>query len=177
MAATWRSNAPLTASLGAGAARELGPDRPGPFAMSRAGALRAAPGPLRFVEGLRQLGWSEGQNIRIDVRWNAGDAGLAQTYAARLIELKPEVIIAASTTNLAATQQEPRSSHRALWIRRSCRLALIGTDGPIALRWPRKEPRSEGVETGAQWLTVSRISATSSTDRAVVDPVSCRLGA
>jgi hypothetical protein len=27
----------------------------------------------RFVEGLRQLGWSEGQNIRIDVRWNAGD--------------------------------------------------------------------------------------------------------
>jgi putative tryptophan/tyrosine transport system substrate-binding protein len=46
-----------------------------------------------------------GQNIRIDVRWNAGDAGLAQTYAARLIELKPEVIIAASTTNLAATQQ------------------------------------------------------------------------
>jgi ABC-type uncharacterized transport system substrate-binding protein len=59
----------------------------------------------RFVEGLRQLGWSEGQNIRIDVRWNAGDAGLAQTYAAQLIELKPEVILAASTTNLVATQQ------------------------------------------------------------------------
>ena len=33
------------------------------------------------------------------------------------------------------------------------------------------------INTGAQWLTVSRISATSSTDRAVVDPVSCRLGA
>ena len=33
------------------------------------------------------------------------------------------------------------------------------------------------INTGGQWLTVSRISATSSTDRAVVDPVSCRLGA
>jgi hypothetical protein len=33
------------------------------------------------------------------------------------------------------------------------------------------------INTGAQWLTVSRISATSSTDPAVVDPVSCRLGA
>jgi hypothetical protein len=38
-----------------------------------------------FVQGLRQLGWNEGQNIRIDVRWNAGDADLARTYAAQLI--------------------------------------------------------------------------------------------
>src|SRR4051794_3789926 len=27
-----------------------------------------------FIQGLRQLGWTEGQNLRIDVRWNAGDA-------------------------------------------------------------------------------------------------------
>ena len=42
-----------------------------------------------FVQGLRQLGWNEGQNIRIDVRWNAGDADLARTYAAQLIGLMP----------------------------------------------------------------------------------------
>jgi putative ABC transport system substrate-binding protein len=35
-----------------------------------------------FVQGLRQLGWTEGQNLRIDVRWNAGDAALSRTYAA-----------------------------------------------------------------------------------------------
>ena len=29
-----------------------------------------------FVQGLRQLGWTEGQNIRVDIRWNAGDAAL-----------------------------------------------------------------------------------------------------
>jgi putative ABC transport system substrate-binding protein len=58
-----------------------------------------------FVQGLRQLGWTEGQNLRIDVRWNAGDAGLARTYAAQLIELMPDVIMAGSTVNLKAIQQ------------------------------------------------------------------------
>jgi putative tryptophan/tyrosine transport system substrate-binding protein len=58
-----------------------------------------------FVQGLRQLGWNEGQNIRIDVRWNAGDADLARTYAAQLIGLMPDVILASSTTNLTVIQQ------------------------------------------------------------------------
>ena len=38
-----------------------------------------------FAQGLRQLGWIEGESIRIHVRWNAGDAVLAKTYAAQLI--------------------------------------------------------------------------------------------
>src|SRR3984893_1387699 len=58
-----------------------------------------------FVQGLRQLGWTEGQNLRIDVRWNAGNAELAQTYAAQLIGLMPDVILAPSTTNLTAIRQ------------------------------------------------------------------------
>src|SRR5271155_554669 len=58
-----------------------------------------------FVQGLRQLGWIEGQNLRVEVRWNAANAGLAQTYAAQLIGLMPDVILAASTTNLTAIRQ------------------------------------------------------------------------
>src|SRR5262249_10590450 len=58
-----------------------------------------------FVQALRQLGWAEGQNVRIDVRWSAGDAGLARIYAAQLIGLMPDVIVASSTTNLIAVQQ------------------------------------------------------------------------
>ena len=58
-----------------------------------------------FVQALRQLGWIEGQNVRIDVRWNAGDAALARTYAAQLIGLMPDVIVTSSTTNLTVVQQ------------------------------------------------------------------------
>lgn len=58
-----------------------------------------------FVEGLRHAGWTEGQNLRIDVRWNAGDAELARIYAAQLIGLMPDVILAITTVNLTAIQQ------------------------------------------------------------------------
>ena len=57
-----------------------------------------------FVQGLRQLGWIEGQNLRIDTRWSAGDAALARIYAAQLIGLTPDVILASSTTNLTVIQ-------------------------------------------------------------------------
>jgi hypothetical protein len=51
------------------------------------------------------LGWVEAQNLRVDVRWNAGNAGLSQTYEAQLIGLMPDVILVASTTNLTAIRQ------------------------------------------------------------------------
>jgi putative ABC transport system substrate-binding protein len=62
-----------------------------------------------FMQALRQLGWNEGQNLRVDVRWNAGDVELAKIYAAQLIGLMPDVIVAASTINLAMFQQATNS--------------------------------------------------------------------
>jgi putative ABC transport system substrate-binding protein len=53
-----------------------------------------------FVERLRQLGWSEGRNLHLEVRWNAGDAELAKIFAAQLIGVMPDVILAATSTNL-----------------------------------------------------------------------------
>jgi putative ABC transport system substrate-binding protein len=58
-----------------------------------------------FNEALRGLGWAEGQNIRVDIRWNAGDAQLARIYAAQLIGLMPDVILASSTINLRVIQE------------------------------------------------------------------------
>jgi putative ABC transport system substrate-binding protein len=58
-----------------------------------------------FIQGLRQLGWMEGQNLRLDIRWNAGDLGLAKIYAAQLIGLMPDVILASSTPNLNVIRQ------------------------------------------------------------------------
>jgi putative ABC transport system substrate-binding protein len=62
-----------------------------------------------FVEKLRHLGWVDGQNLRLDIRWNGGDASLARAYAAELVALSPDVILSASTTNLMALQQVTRS--------------------------------------------------------------------
>src|SRR5260370_22809764 len=58
-----------------------------------------------FVQGLRQLGSLEGQNLRIDVRWSASDAKLARAYSAELIGLMPDVILAATTLNLTMIHQ------------------------------------------------------------------------
>jgi putative tryptophan/tyrosine transport system substrate-binding protein len=58
-----------------------------------------------FVQTLRQLGWTEGQNLRVDIRWNAGDAQLTRIYAAQLIGYMPDVILAATTANLEVIQQ------------------------------------------------------------------------
>ncbi len=55
-----------------------------------------------FVQELSRLGWIEGRNVQLDMRWNAGEPSLARTYAADLIALQPDVILASSTTNLAA---------------------------------------------------------------------------
>src|SRR5689334_8337596 len=49
-----------------------------------------------FIQELRQLGWTDGQNVRIEIRWNAGDAQLARIYAGQLIGLQPDVIVTAS---------------------------------------------------------------------------------
>ena len=58
-----------------------------------------------FVQELQRLGWIEGRNLEVQVRWNAGDAELARLYAGQLIGLMPDVIVPASTTNLIAIRQ------------------------------------------------------------------------
>jgi ABC-type uncharacterized transport system substrate-binding protein len=95
-AAVW----PLAARTQSGPMRRVG-------VLMNGAATEAAPQSYvaAFVETLRQLGWVEGQNLRIDVRWNAGDAALARIYAAQLIGLMPDVILASSTTNLTVIQQ------------------------------------------------------------------------
>jgi putative ABC transport system substrate-binding protein len=50
-----------------------------------------------FLEGLRQLGWADGRNVRIDSRWGAGDASLARTYARELVAPGPDVVMAVSS--------------------------------------------------------------------------------
>jgi ABC-type uncharacterized transport system substrate-binding protein len=64
-----------------------------------------------FMQGLSKLGWVEGQNLQIEVRWTAGDVTLMQAYAADLVGLfKPDVLLAVSTSNLIALQRITKTS-------------------------------------------------------------------
>jgi ABC-type uncharacterized transport system substrate-binding protein len=47
-----------------------------------------------FVQGLQQLGWTDGRNVGIDTRWAAGNAADMRKYAAELAALAPDVILA-----------------------------------------------------------------------------------
>lgn len=55
-----------------------------------------------FQQGLRQLGWDDGRNIQIDYRFALGSAQQAESAAKELAALNPEMIVAHSTTNVAA---------------------------------------------------------------------------
>jgi putative tryptophan/tyrosine transport system substrate-binding protein len=62
-----------------------------------------------FVQALGSFGWVEGKNIRIDYRFAAGDPALFKTYAAELVGLAPDAILANSTSAVAALRQQTRT--------------------------------------------------------------------
>jgi putative ABC transport system substrate-binding protein len=62
-----------------------------------------------FTDALSNLGWMDGRNLHIELRWNDADAERAKTYAAELVGLAPDAILVASTTNLLALQRATQS--------------------------------------------------------------------
>jgi len=71
-----------------------------PEAQARVGAFR---------QGLREKGWTEGHNLRMDIRWGTGDPDRAQTSTTELISLVPDVIVAHGTPALGALHQATRT--------------------------------------------------------------------
>jgi putative ABC transport system substrate-binding protein len=62
-----------------------------------------------FLQGLAQLGWTDGRNVRIDTRWGAGDADRTRRYAAELVALAPDVIVSTGTPSLGPLLQVTRT--------------------------------------------------------------------
>ena len=62
-----------------------------------------------FVQALQQLGWSNGQNVRIDYRLGDGKANTMRKYAAELVALAPDVILALSSGALAPLLEVSRT--------------------------------------------------------------------
>ena len=62
-----------------------------------------------FVQTLRELGWTDGRNVRIDTRWTAGNAADTREYATELVALAPDVILASGGTVAGALIQATRT--------------------------------------------------------------------
>jgi putative ABC transport system substrate-binding protein len=58
-----------------------------------------------FVQGLQELGWTDGRNVRIDYRSGLADTDRYRRYAAELVALAPDVLLATGTSTLGPLQQ------------------------------------------------------------------------
>src|SRR5262249_57301424 len=84
--------------------------------MRRIGALvlyaeadpQGKPRVAAFLQGLQTLGWTEGRNVQIDIRWGVADAASSRRYAAEMFALAPHVIL---TGGSAATAAVHESTH------------------------------------------------------------------
>ena len=62
-----------------------------------------------FREGLQKLGWTEGQNIQIDIRWGATDPALIQQFAKELVASQPNLILSSGTPTTLVLLQQTRT--------------------------------------------------------------------
>jgi putative tryptophan/tyrosine transport system substrate-binding protein len=75
-----------------------------------------------FLQGLQELGWSDGRNVRIDIRWGAADAERMRKHAAELVALAPDVILAAGGTPTVSALQQ---------ITRTVPIVFVGVADPV----------------------------------------------
>jgi putative ABC transport system substrate-binding protein len=78
----------------------MGPAADDPDGQARIAAL---------LQGLQQLGWAVGRNVRVDIRWAAGNADDSRRYAAELVALASDVIVANGSISMAPLLQATRS--------------------------------------------------------------------
>src|SRR5262249_53178945 len=56
---------------------------------------------MSFLQSLQQLGWTDGRNVRIDIRWTAGSADAIRKHAAELVALAPDVILVTGSATVS----------------------------------------------------------------------------
>jgi putative tryptophan/tyrosine transport system substrate-binding protein len=89
-------------------------------------------------QGLAQLGWTEGRNIRLAYRWSASDAGSMRRLAKELVDLQPDVILTDTTPVTAAALHE----------RRTIPIVFVQVGDPVGSGFVASFPRPGGNATG-----------------------------
>ena len=91
-----------------------------------------------FAQGLQELGWTIGRNLRIDYRWSASSPDNARKFAAELAALAPDVMLASGTIALAAVQQ----------IRHTTPIVFVNLIDPVSGGFVESLARPGGNATG-----------------------------
>jgi putative ABC transport system substrate-binding protein len=91
-----------------------------------------------FREGLQQLGWTEGRNIRIDTRWAAADLEAMQRFAKELVGSQPELILSTNTPATATLLQQTRTIP----------IVFVQVTDPVGSGFVASIPRPGGNVTG-----------------------------
>ncbi len=99
---------------------------------------RLQPNLAAFQQTLQQLGWTDGRNVKIDYRWPVGDADRARQYAAELVALAPDVILAFSAASLT----------QLLLATRTVPIVFVGVTDPVGAGYVDSLSRPGGNATG-----------------------------
>jgi putative ABC transport system substrate-binding protein len=78
----------------------MGPDENDPVSKTYVSA---------FTQALADLGWTDGRNVRMDLRWGRTDINRIRALAQELVGLQPDIIVTSTTSPTAAVQQETRA--------------------------------------------------------------------
>jgi putative ABC transport system substrate-binding protein len=87
---------------------------------------------------LQELGWAEGRNIQIDIRWAAAEVGRMNTFARELVSLQPDLILGQSTPVVAALQRETKTIP----------IVFVGIPDPVGSGFVASLPHPGGNITG-----------------------------
>src|SRR5262249_2678973 len=139
--------------------------------MNRASNDPEARGRIAVLQqALQQLGWTDGGNVRIDIRWGEDDIDRERKYAAELAALSPDIIVASGTVSMTALQH----------ISRTLPIVFAGVTDPVGAGFVDSLARPGGNATGfmiyeyslgGKWLELLKQIAPSVTRAAVLrDP-------
>ena len=87
---------------------------------------------------LQKLGWTEGRNLRLDVRFGGGDVARTRAYAAELVKLAPDVIVTVGLIPRRAAQQETTTIP----------IVFVGSGDPVGAGVVKNAAHPEGNITG-----------------------------
>jgi len=102
------------------------------------GDAQSTPGLAAFRQGLQGLGWIDGRDVQIDIRWGRADLDRIEALARELVAIKPDVLVSHTTPVTAALQRQTRTIP----------IVFIFVSDPVGSGFVASLPRPGGNITG-----------------------------